>query len=171
MYTPQTNEDFEALKDAGFDSIYTQTQDAMRFFKSDPAECCARFRYALEATLEEVYLQMDKKSPKANVDKIKQLNYILPRPLKDKTVIAKMDILRDVSNRYHHYPQDQFDPEKDKYECKNAMIPIAKWVVNIPYNMNKFTWRGSTMGRAVSAVSSTIVSLGSTLVGIFKKRR
>ena len=171
MNTQPVNKDFEALKDAGFDSIYTQTQDAMRFFKSDPAVCCARFRYALEAALEEVYLQLDVKSPKANADKIRQLKFILPRSLKDKSVIEKMDTLREVSNHYHHYPQNQFDPEKDKYECKNAMIPIAKWVVNIPYNMNKYTWRGSTMGHVATTIRSTILSLGSTLANAFKKNR
>lgn len=129
---------FDELKQAGLDVIHEQVGMAMDVYYKDPTQCCLRFRYALEAVLLTVYELANQNPPTNNKERIEFLGKLVSEKYLPKELIQEMHELRKVTNRYHHFPLDLYNPEKDRLTCKRTMEPISEWIVDLSANPN--TW-------------------------------
>ncbi len=172
-------DEFLTLKQAGLDEIHAQVQDAMSYYHNNPSECCLRFRYALESVLLTVYELADEDPPLTNQERICNLEKLISKDYLPKGLLQDMQTLRKVTNRYHHYPLDLYNPEKDRLTCKHSMESISEWVV--AFSGNPETWKKSTASYAsvikkmgTGLVSALELPISSLLVGgireLFKKR-
>ena len=146
------------LKQAGLDVVHEQVQVAMSFYHKDPTQCCLYFRYALEAVLLTVYELANLNPPTTNKERINCLEKLVSDDYLPKGVIQEMHQLRKVTNRYHHFPLDVYNPEKDRLTCKCTMEPISEWIVDL--SANPETWV------AKDKLTSLGTEIANTLIGV-----
>lgn len=151
---------FDELKQAGLDVIHEQVGMAMDVYYKDPTQCCLRFRYALEAVLLTVYELANQNPPTTNKERIVFLGKLVSEKYLPKELIQEMHVLRKVTNRYHHFPLDLYNPEKDRLTCKCTMEPISEWIVDLSANPKTWARKDKLLSLDVGISLASLISAG-----------
>ena len=75
-----------------------------------------------------------------------------------------MHQLRTVSNRYHHFPLDVNNPEKDRLTCRCSMEPISEWIVDLSANPDTWLVKEKASDYLINGVVNAMVDVGAGII-------
>ena len=131
--------EFNYLKNAGFNGTYESLNRAMKFYNDDPETCCKYFREVMETVIEEIFnimsvnLSYNSKTNIAIIEKI--LTDIEYNDI--STIVLELHNMRHLGNSYSHYNYGR-DPYSDRYTNYCAMQKIGFWMVTFLREFPKY---------------------------------
>ncbi len=125
--------DFEDLKIKGFERTYNKIEEALYYYSSlkDYKTCCARFRFAMESSVKDIYKILEKTIFPLwdSYKRIELLKGWIPSRFKPDHLCEELHSIRKISNLYSHDTERQRDLYRDFKTCYIAMKEIQDWLL------------------------------------------